>query len=184
MKDTEGTKNEQVKKKPPEDTDARTRSTVRRECTACVRYTVTVFETGSFVLVKRRDGTPSRLHTVWLGPMKVLENTGPEYRLLNLITMKEKLYHAQHMKPFLFNPHQTDPTDVARRDYVEYFVEKILDHKGKPKRLTSLEFLVKWFNYDDEHNSWEPYTNLRKTAGLHTYLREKNLLSLIPKEFR
>ena len=38
-KDTEGTKNEQVKKKPPEDTDARTRSTVRRECTACVRYT-------------------------------------------------------------------------------------------------------------------------------------------------
>ena len=145
---------------------------------------VTVFETGSFVLVKRREGIPSRLHTVWLGPMKVLENTGSEYRLLNLITMKEKLYHAQHMKPFLFNPHQTNPTDVARRDYVEYFVEKILDHRGNTKRLTSLECLVKWSNYDDTHNSWEPYGNLRKTAGLHTYLREKNLLSLIPKEFR
>ena len=43
-KDTEGTKNEQVKKKPPEDTDARTRSTVRRECTACVRYKLTLAE--------------------------------------------------------------------------------------------------------------------------------------------
>jgi hypothetical protein len=116
--------------------------------------------------------------------MKVLGNIGAEYRLLNLITMKEKLYHAQHMKFFHFNPHQTDPTDVARRDYVEFFVEEILDHKGNTKRLTSLEFLVKWSSYDDTHNSWEPYANLRKTTVLHTYLREKNLLSLIPKEFR
>jgi transposase InsO family protein len=145
---------------------------------------VTVFETGSFVLVKRTDGLPSRLHTAWLGPMRVLGNTGSEYRLLNLITMKEKLYHAQNMKLFLFNPHRTDPTDVARRDYVEFFVEKILDHRGSPKKFSTLEFLVKWSGYDDSHNSWEPYTNLRKTAGLHTYLREKNLLSAIPKEFR
>jgi hypothetical protein len=116
--------------------------------------------------------------------MKVLGNTGSEYRLFNLITMKEKLYHAQHMKLFHFNPHQTDPTDVARRDYVEFFVEKIIDHKGHIKKLTSLEFLVKWSSYDDTHNSWEPYANLRKTTALHTYLREKNLLSLIPKDFR
>jgi transposase InsO family protein len=145
---------------------------------------VTVFETGSFVLVHRREGLPSRLHTQWLGPMKVLGNTGSEYRLLNLITMKEKLYHAQHMKPFIFNPHQTSPTDVARRDYLEYFVEEILEHTGNPKKLSSLQFLVKWGTYDASHNSWEPYSNLRKTAGLHTYLRQRNLLGLIPAEFR
>lgn len=145
---------------------------------------MTVFETGSFVLVHRRDGLPSRLHTQWLGPMKVLGHTDSEFRLLNLITMKEKLYHAQHMKPFLFNPHQTTPTDVARRDYLEFFVEEILQHTGSHKKLSSLHFLVKWRNYDDTHNSWEPYTNLRKTAGLHDYLRGKNLQSLIPKEFR
>ena len=145
---------------------------------------LTVFELGSFVLVHRREGTPSRLHTMWLGPMKVLENVGSEYRLLNLITMKEKLYHAQHMKPFRFNPHQNTPTDIARRDYLEFFVEKILTHTGNQNRLTTLQFLVKWSTYDDSHNSWEPYSNLRKTKPLHDYLREINLRSLIPKEFR
>ena len=52
---------------------------------------VTVFETGSFVLVQRREGTPSRLHTKWLGPMKVLGHNNSEYRLLNLITLKWRL---------------------------------------------------------------------------------------------
>ena len=145
---------------------------------------LTVFEAGSFVLVQRRSGLPSRLHTLWLGPMKVLSNEGSEYCLFNLITLKEKLYHAKHMKPFLFNPHLTTPTDVARRDYLEFFVEKILQHQGNIKRMSTLQFLVKWSTYDDSHNSWEPYSNLRKTAVLHAYLREKKLLSLIPAEFR
>lgn len=145
---------------------------------------VTVFEIGSFVLVHRREGTSSRLQTLWLGPLKIVGQAGSEYRLLNLITMKEKLYHAQHMKPFRFNPHQTTPTEVARKDYLEFFVEKILNHRGNTKRVGSLEFLVKWATYDETHNSWEPYGNLRKTACLHVYLREKNLVSLIPAEFR
>ena len=144
----------------------------------------TQFEIGSFVLVQRREGLPSRLHTKWLGPMKILDNKNSEYRLLNLITTKEKIYHAQHMKKFFFNPLFVDPADVARRDYLEYFVERIEEHRGNPKRLTTMEFLVKWTTYDTQHNSWEPYTNLRKTSQLHDYLRANNLLSLIPQEFR
>jgi transposase InsO family protein len=145
---------------------------------------VTIFEIGSFVLVQRREGLPSRLHTKWLGPMKILDNKKSEYRLLNLITMKEKLYHAQHMKKFIFNPLYNNPADVARRDYLEYFVEQILEHRGNPKRLTTMEFFVKWTTYDTDENTWEPYTNLRKTQALHEYLRTNKLLSLIPQEFR
>ena len=145
---------------------------------------ITHFEVGSFVLVQRREGLPSRLHTKWLGPMKILEHKNSEYRLLNLITTKEKTYHAQHMKEFIFNPLYVDPADVARRDYLEYFVEQIEEHRGNPKRLATMEFLVKWTAYDTQHNSWEPYSNLRKTTQLHDYLRANNLLSLIPQEFR
>jgi hypothetical protein len=145
---------------------------------------VTEFEIGSFVLVHRREGTPSRLHTLWLGPMKILGHQNSEYRLLNLITTKEKVYHAQHMKKFIFNPLHVNPADVARRDYIEFFVEEILEHVGNPKQVKTLEFLVKWTAYDTRHNSWEPYGNLRKSGHLHTYLRKMNLHNLIPKEFR
>ena len=146
--------------------------------------TITVFETNSFVLVKRREGSPSRLHTPWLGPMKVLGHQDSEYTLLDLITTKEKKYHAQHMKKFVFNPLHVDPANIARRDYLEFFVEEIREHRGNPKRLTTMEFLVKWSAYDDTHNSWEPYANLRRTEPLHVYLLANRLVSLIPKEFR
>lgn len=145
---------------------------------------ITEFKIGSFVLVERREGLQSRLDTLWLGPMRILEHKNSEYTLLNLITTKEKVYHAQHMRPFIFNPKNTDPTDVARRDYVEFFIQEILQHRGKPSRSSSMEFLVKWTGYEDSYNSWEPYANLRKSESLHAFLRAKNLLKLIPPEFR
>ena len=116
--------------------------------------------------------------------MRILEHQNSEYTLLNLITTKEKVYHAKHLRQFKFNPSTTDPTDVARRDYVEFFIEKILNHKGTPSRNSSMEYLVKWTGYADSYNSWEPHANLRKSELLHDYLRSKKLLKLIPKEFR
>ena len=149
-----------------------------------VTVPITVFETGAFVLVASREGSPSRLHTPWLGPMRILSSKGSEYLLLNLVNRKEKHYHAKHMKHFIFNPHNTTPIDIDRRDYIEFFVGKILAHTGNPTRTGSLFFIVKWSAYDETHNTWEPYTGLRKTEHLHAYLREKNLLGLIPQEFR
>jgi Chromo (CHRromatin Organisation MOdifier) domain len=58
------------------------------------------------------------------------------------------------------------PLDVARRDYMEFFVETIIDHRGNVKRKTDLEFLVSWLGYDD--NSWEPYSYLRDTGSFTT----------------
>ena len=34
------------------------------------------------------------------------------------------------LKPFVFDPMTTDPTDIARRDYLEFFIEDVLDMKG------------------------------------------------------
>ena len=79
---------------------------------------------------------------------------------------------------------RNDTNHIARRDYLEFFVEEILEYRGNPKRLTTMEFLVKWTAYDASYNSGEPYTNLRKAEPLHAYLTANNLQLLIPKEFR
>ena len=85
------------------------------------------------------------------------------------------------MKPFSYDPAVTNPVDVARRDYIEFFIEKILDHRGDLKRKTSLYFKVKWLDYDETFNSWESYSNLLHAGPLHDYLRHHNLKKLIPK---
>ena len=79
------------------------------------------------------------------------------------------------MKPFLFVPAIVDPLDIARRDQMEFFNEKISDHRGKLSHRKSLQFFVSWMGYDQSYDSWEPYANLRDSDHLHSYLREKNL---------
>ena len=87
------------------------------------------------------------------------------------------------MKPFVFDPLHTDPIDIARRDYLEFFVEKVLDMAGDPKKVTTLKFLIKWLGYDDTHNTWEPWKEVRDVEILHQYLRANNLTKMIPKKF-
>jgi transposase InsO family protein len=143
------------------------------------------FAIDSFVLVRyRKSAPPSRLHTIWRGPLRVVNHQDSQYTLLDLITKKQKVYHISDMKPFRFDPARTDPQDVARHDYLEFFVEKILDHRGNLKLKSTIEFQIKWLGYDSSHDSWEPYANVRDLDILHDYLSQKKLSQLIPKKFR
>ena len=93
-------------------------------------------------------------------------------------------YHMTQLKEFIFDPQHTDPVDVARRDYLEFFIEEVIDIRGLISNYGSLEFEVKWLNYPSDKNTWEPWKNLRKTEKLHRFLISKNLRHLIPREFR
>ena len=146
---------------------------------------LTEFEPNSYVLVHYRSGAPpSRLHTFWRGPMQVISGSNPKYLLRDLVTHKEKEYHVSDMKHFNFDPSTTDPLDIARRDHLEFFVKKVFAHRGNLKFKRNLEFHVKWLNYDESHDSWEPYATLRDTAQLHQYLRLHKLDKLIPQKFK
>ena len=104
---------------------------------------------GSFVLVNYRTGAPpSRLHTYWRGPMRVVNGENSLDTLFELIMNKEKVYHISDMKPFIFNADLVDPVDVARRDYMEFFIENVISYQGNLKHKTELEFQVKWLDYD------------------------------------
>jgi hypothetical protein len=70
---------------------------------------------------------------------------------------------------------RTDPSDVARKDYLEFFIKTTLTHRGNTKKLSTLEFKVKWLSYNESHNSWEPWANLQEILILHLYLIQKNL---------
>ena len=116
--------------------------------------------------------------------MKVIKGFNSCYTLLDLTTGKEMDFHVSDMKPSVFDSAVVDPMDVARRDYMEYFVDKILQHRGNPKKSLSMEFEVSWLNYPPDSNTWEPYKNLRQCGPLHVYLAENNLTKLISPKFR
>ena len=117
---------------------------------------MTVFPIGSYVLQKQ-EHPPTRLHTKWKGLLRVVSFVGSEYVLANLIAHKEHSVHVKNLKIFNYDPLMGMPADTARRDYMEYFVEKVLSHTGDKKKPTSMSFHLKWLNCDDSHKTWEPW---------------------------
>ena len=101
----------------------------------------------SCVLVHYPTGLPpTRLHTSWKGPMRVIKGLNSRYTLLDLITGKEKEYHVLDMKPFVFDSALVDPLNIARRDQMEFFIIKNSDHRGKLSHQKSLQyFLAGWY---------------------------------------
>jgi hypothetical protein len=63
----------------------------------------------------------------------------------------------------------------------EFHIDSILSHRGDWKRVSTLDFLVRWTGYDDSHNLWLPWKELRLTQQLHDYLRAQGKESLIPR---
>jgi hypothetical protein len=91
----------------------------------------------SYDLVHYRTGAPpTRLHTFWRGPIQVVSRKDSRYLLKDLISHKEKEYHVSDMKT-------TNPIDIARRDHLEFFVDKVFGHRGDVKSKRDLEFHVK-----------------------------------------
>ena len=159
--------------------------------------TETVFEVNSYVLLAypnnsftKRPRPPHKLMCEWKGPYKVIERVGVKYALLNLVTMKQEVdIHVSRLKQFEYTE-DSDPRLVANTVAQSWDVERIISHTGKPfdsnKNDTKKKmiFLVKWLGFDEPTE--EPYTNrsLFKTEAMHTYLRENNLKSLIPKAYK
>ena len=144
----------------------------------------TIFPIGSYVLTLKPRGAETRLQSMWLDPSLVVSYDKSEHTIKNPITKKNRDVHASQLKPLRSNPTSQSSTDTARRDYMEFFIEEIVSHVGNNKKPSTMKFYVKWFNYDLSHNSWEPWKFICATDQLHTYLRNNNMLYVIPKEFR
>ena len=100
------------------------------------------------------------------------------------MTGKETDFHVSDMKPLVFDSAVTNPQDIARRDRMEFFIEKILNHRGTIQKCKDLKFLVRWVGYSDSDDTWKPHSALRNSIPLHLYLRDKDLEQLIPPRYR
>ena len=146
------------------------------------------FPNGSYVLV---DYDPSsvmgrrpthKLMPFKREPYRVVNSIGSRYTLLDLVQNKHEDVLIHRLHPFRYDQEFLDPKEIAMRDKEEYEVEKVLNHEGDIKLKGQMKFLVKWKGYDESHNSWEPWKNLRLVDKLHAYLRKHKMGKIIPKE--
>ena len=158
---------------------------------------VAEFPNGSFVTVKYLTGAnnrpPTKLHTPMRGPFRVVGMDNDHVQIQDVLDLEGRVreVHVTACRPFNFDPSRISPREVARRDNDEFFIEKIISHedetpsrsKTKPKK-ECLFFVVRWLGYGPESDTREPWSGVKDTTQLWTYLHRQGLKKLIPKDKR
>jgi hypothetical protein len=155
---------------------------------------ITTFPVDSYVLAEplnyftvRKE--PNKLKPILKGPFKIvaISDDNAKYTVLNLVTMRLRVYHVSALRAFNARPEDHDLTKYAVRDYNFYMVRSV---KGfRPKTFTSansrkiLQFEIEWDI--DGSTTWEPWSAVRTLGALHTWVHSaactnKALKALFP----
>lgn len=140
---------------------------------------------GDKVLVSSRHMRSTRpkkkLDWKYLGPGTVVGQLGPAAFKVELpgLNSVHPVFHASLLEPYTKKgtiPHDKEPIVDTLREYGDdvYDVEEVLD-----RRLNAVgvwEYLIKWKDYPEEENSWEPGPNINEHA-LQKFWQKKGILA-------
>jgi hypothetical protein len=140
------------------------------------------FSINEYVLVTYPTKRPTKLSSLYRGPMKVMKVIRDEiFELLDLVSLKTIKVHADRLRKFEVDLSQEEMLELAAKDVEEFVVRDISNHRyaaGKRKNRSNLEFLVSWEGYDPEYDSWEPYAAIKDLIALDKYAKEHPELNL------
>ena len=142
-----------------------------------------------------------KLDNPYFGPHRIIEIVGPTtYKFEGLPKGMHDTFHVSKLKafqpPFLLGnqinpPPPFQPTtplpqpDLAPSEDGDYEVESIQGHRRLLKKGKEFhEYLIKWKDYDNFHNSWEPERHLTCPELVLDFHRVSNSNSIPPLAVR
>jgi hypothetical protein len=144
-----------------------------------------VYPINSYVMFRPPSGGRTKMQLPNAGPYIVVNISGDTYSIQDLLTNKVEDTHVHNLTDFKFDPSSgIDPVEVAARNAGVYVVNKILSHRGTPKKRLDMQFLVSWKGFSDKDNTWEPYANVRQTQAFVDYCTAHKLTSIISSKYK
>jgi hypothetical protein len=123
-------------------------------------------QVGDLVMLHTRNYPTLRktkLHAPWVGPFKVLARSSPAVATLDLPpTMRiHPTVNLDALRPYTADPKTRPPpgpVGTAESGEALWEIEKIVDSRVRGR---TKQYKVQWKGYGEEHDSWEPASELK-----------------------
>ena len=89
-----------------------------------------------------------------------LEQIKNDITCKHVVTNIISVLHSNRVMPFIGS--DTDAQTSALLDRDDFIVDSVITHRGNAKKVSSLEFLIRWSNYSSAHDSWQPWAEMKK----------------------
>jgi hypothetical protein len=124
------------------------------------------FPSGSTVMIIDRTRA-NKFEPKYIGPYIVVRRSrGGAYVLKDMTgDQLDRRVPPDQMKLLHRSARQKDINEPT------YEIESVVDHRGNPGLY---EYLVKWKNYNEEHNSWEPAVNFVDDKCIQDYWKSQH----------
>lgn len=142
------------------------------------REEVKRLEPGSFVWLEYPGKPPSKYNSHWRGPLQVLEDRDSVVVVLDCVSNHNLTVAKSRLRKVLGIMDRNRAREIAARDTDEFEVDRIVSHRGDPKKKSTLRFVVQWKGYEPDEATEEPYQNVRELEALDVYLRDHPELRL------
>ena len=144
------------------------------------------YQPGDFILWNPLE-TPqslrsSKLSPKLLGPYEVIQQTKNDISCKHAVTNVISVLHSSRVTPFIGSDIDAQTSALLDRD--EYIVDSVVTHRGNARKVSSLQFLIRWHNYSSAHDSWEPWAEMKKVSVVHDYLEQNNMSNIIPQQYK
>ena len=141
---------------------------------------------GSYVTLEYPEPSvpraPTKLMARRAGLFQVHSSDGADYEIRDFQSDKLSRVHVKRLRAFVFDETRVDPAMVVAADRSEFLVDFVLDHLPKVRPASNrreLEFKIRWVGYGLEHDSWEPWSELRANDRVHVYMRAHGMGNII-----
>jgi hypothetical protein len=121
---------------------------ISRQHTLLVVADITDYLINSYELYTSSMDRSNKLLPKQRGSYRVRGRNQSIYIIEDLVLGKQIKTHVHNLRPFLFNPYQVNPLEVAQQNDQEFLVRDIIAHRGDHHRRSSMEFLVRWAGHD------------------------------------
>ena len=133
---------------------------------------------------------PDKLTMPYKGPYTVLNYKDGAYELRDPTLPKPIIVSEHLLQPYVVDPEQRSPVDIAIQQRAFTQIEAIYDARGFPPLIKDLRFLIKWADEPTiDWYLWDP--SFRTYPVVHDFLRDhaartgnRKWLMLIGKDFK